>query len=293
MKRCVFLSMDDIGDYYVYDNLLISPMAEQGWQVTTMSWKEENTDWSQFDAVILRSCWDYQQFPEDFLHRLAQISESTTLFNDLETVRWNISKRYLKELEKAGIPIVPTVWQEQFDPQQIQSAFAHFDTDELIIKPLISASAEHTYRLGVSDDPAQLRMLESVFSERAHMLQPFISNVIDDGEVSLFFFGSRFSHAIRKVPKSGDFRVQEEHGGQLHVFAPDAELLALAGRTLKVIPGQTLYARLDFICCQYGYVVMELELIEPSLYFNMDPGSAQRFVQALTDKTGNTNEQKS
>lgn len=284
MKTCAFLSMDDMGDYYVYDDLLIAPMAERGWQVETLSWREKDVDWGRFDAVVLRSCWDYQQYPDEFLCVLAQINQRTLLFNDLDIVRWNISKEYLRDISAAGVPVVPTLWQQEFDAEQVAGAFASFGSEEVIIKPVVSASAGHTYRLSAAGYQQKLSELEAVFSERKHMLQPFIDNVLEEGEFSLFYFDNRFSHAIRKVPKPGDFRVQEEHGGQLYLVQPDPELLLLAEQSLQAIPGKTLYARLDFIRYQQSYRVMELELIEPSLYFNMDRGSPKRFVQALINK---------
>nr|WP_088330364.1 hypothetical protein [Lacimicrobium sp. SS2-24] len=288
MKRCAFLSMDDIGDYYVYDELLIEPMASQGWQVETVSWRTEHTDWRRFDAVILRSCWDYQQDPAAFMARLQEIARHTRVFNDLDTVRWNITKSYLRDIESAGIPIVPTYWPSHLNAGVVQQAMSHFNTPELIVKPLISASAEHTYRLHEQQIDACLRDIAPVFSTRPLMLQPFIENVTEEGELSLFYFDGAFSHAIRKVPKHGDFRVQEEHGGALYSINPESRVLELAEKTLKAIPRRLLYARLDFIRYQQDYVVMELELIEPSLYFNMDDDAAMRFVQAFKRMTENS-----
>ena len=192
MKTCAFLSMDHRGDYYVYDDLLIAPMAEQGWQVETLSWRQNDVDWGRFDAVILRSCWDYQQYPDEFLGVLAQISQRTLLFNDLGIVRWNISKEYLKDLSAAGVPVVPTLWQQEFNAEQVANAFASFDCEELIIKPVVSASAGHTYRLSASDYQQKLSELKAVFSGRKHMLQPFIDNVLEEGEFSLFYFDNLY-----------------------------------------------------------------------------------------------------
>lgn len=281
MKRCAFLSMDSIADFFVYDDLLHSPLYDAGWTVETISWKKENVNWSQFDVVIIRSPWDYQQDANAFIHRLEEIQSSSRLLNDLNTVKWNISKTYLKDVQKAGIDIVPTIFSNHLDQTLLDTAFEQFHCDELIIKPVISANADDTFRLSKILTDREFTDYQAVFLDREFMLQPFISNIMDEGEYSLFYFGNQFSHAIKKVPKSGDFRVQEEHGGQLFSVQPDKELLQIAEKTLSSIPSKTLYARLDYVRYQHQYVAMELELIEPSLYFNMDEGSPRRFVDAM------------
>lgn len=279
MKKVAFLSMDNIGDFYVYDDLLIEPLAKAGWQVETISWKASNVEWSQFDAVIIRSPWDYQDDADAFLTCLENISQQTLLLNDLEVVHWNVSKDYLKDVQNSGVPIVPTLWSDKFELTTLQSTFEHFKTEELIIKPLVSANADDTYRIKQNYLDRDMKVPARVFEDKSHMLQPFVPEILAEGEYSLFYFGNEFSHGIRKVPKAGDFRVQEEHGGSLISIEPDAELLACAEKALSAIPSATLYARLDFVRYQQAYLVMELELIEPSLYFNMDKHSPDKFVK--------------
>ncbi|XOV80310.1 MAG: RimK family alpha-L-glutamate ligase [Aestuariibacter sp.] len=281
MPRCAFLSMDSIADFYVYDDLLHEPLKHVGWQVETVSWRATGINWSDYDLVIIRSPWDYQQDADAFLHCLETIESESRLLNDLTTVKWNISKTYLQDVQEAGIAIVPTLFPNQLDSDTVNSAFTQFSCDELVIKPVISANADHTYRLTRSNLTGQLAQYQNIFQRREFMLQPFIRNIMEEGEYSLFYFGEQFSHAIKKVPKSGDFRVQEEHGGQLFSVIPDAELLCIAQDTLSCIPGKTLYARLDFVRYNNRYMAMELELIEPSLYFNLDAESPQRFVHAM------------
>ncbi|GGO66087.1 ATP-grasp domain-containing protein [Bowmanella pacifica] len=290
MKTCAFLSMDSLDGYFVYDELLFAPMAEQGWQVETLSWRDPEADWGRFDVVVIRSPWDYQQAPEAFLACLTRIEQSGALLaNSLPLVRWNINKGYLRDIQARHIPIVPTLWQEDFNLADCLAALRHFECNELIIKPLVSANADDTYRLRAADIQHQQDHLAACFKGRPHMLQPFIQNIVDEGEYSLFFFGQQYSHCIVKRPASGDFRVQEEHGGKLVSILPEPELLDLAKRTLKALPDEPLYARLDFIRTPNGFAVMELELIEPSLYFNMDAKSPQRFVNAFVAKYGTGN----
>lgn len=287
MKTCAFLSMDSLDGYFVYDELLFAPMAAKGWQVETVSWRDTSMDWSRFDVVVIRSPWDYQKSPQAFLRCLQQIVQSgAQLANSLALVEWNINKAYLRDIQARQIPIVPTLWQVDFNLEDCQAAFGYFGCDELIIKPLVSANADDTYRLSAADIKRLEAVLAARFKGRPHMLQPFIQNVLDEGEYSLFFFGQQYSHCIIKRPAKGDFRVQEEHGGCLRATMPDPDLLALAKRTLKALPDEPLYARLDFIRTPNGFAVMELELIEPSLYFNMDADAPQRFVNAFVARYG-------
>lgn len=293
MKNCAILTMDNLSDFECYDNLIDAPLAALGWQTTLVSWRSDNVDWNEFDSVIIRSPWDYQEDAERFLSVLETIEQSSaTLYNSLATVRWNIDKIYLKSLEKLGVSIVPTLWHSNFGPEALSSYFKHFDCTQLVIKPRISANADNTFWLKKSDTDESLSELQTVFSNADFMVQPFISSVIDEGEFSLFYFNGQYSHAILKTPKQDDFRVQEEHGGRLQSIEPEPALIAQAKVSLAAITTEVketpLYARLDFVriadkdhAIQFG--LMEAELIEPSLYFNMDDKSAERFAKAFVD----------
>ena len=113
------------------------------------------------------------------------------------------------------------------------------------------------------------------------MIQPFVKEVLDEGEYSLFYFNGEYSHAILKTPADGDFRVQEEHGGSLQPVIPDASMLRACKQALQAMPTDSLYARVDLIRYQHQWAIIELELIEPSLYFNLDEASQPRFVDAF------------
>jgi len=282
MKKCILLSMDQLDDFECYDSLTIEPLSELGWQAEEISWRDKQVDWNDYDAVIIRSPWDYQDHSEEFLSVLEKINQSkAVLANSLETIKWNINKNYLSELSVQGVLIVPTLWQQKYSDNQIDEAFEHFDTKELIIKPCISANADDTFRLSKSDTDIEDQKLERLFNNREFMLQPFMPSVINEGEFSLFFFNSEYSHTILKKPKSDDFRVQEEHGGQLTKIEPESSLLETAKNALSKLPQTTLYARLDFVRLDNQFALMEAELIEPSLYFNMDKDSPARFAKAF------------
>ncbi|MDO6486674.1 hypothetical protein Q4503_03110 [Colwellia sp. 6_MG-2023] len=296
MKNCAILTMENLSDFECYDSLLDKPLAQRGWQTQLVSWRSENVDWQQFDAVIIRSPWDYQDDASSFLSVLEEIElSSTVLQNSLATVRWNIDKIYLKSLAEQRVNIVPTLWRSNFSAKDILSFFDYFNCQQIVIKPRVSANADNTFWLKKESFETVLSQLEVIFSQAEFMVQPFMNSVIEEGEFSLFYFDGEYSHAILKTPKSDDFRVQEEHGGQLQSIAPEKSLLAQAQYTLTAITKLTgeipLYARIDFVRdnnSKVGFALMEAELIEPSLYFNMDKNSADSFAGAFVKRMRET-----
>ncbi len=271
--------MDDLTGYVFDDDLAIEPLNKLGYEVHTISWRDKTVNWDEFVAVIIRTTWDYQKSPSEFLEVLRKIDVSKArLENPLQIVEWNLSKLYLRELEQNGVKIVPTIWDEKsvtadkFDEWQ-----TYFQTDEIIIKPLISATAGYTYRLKQFAPE-----LTATFENRPFMVQKFIPNVVSEGEFSLFYFGGIFSHTILKTPKPKDFRVQEEHGGIITAVKPSPKLLATVEKILSLIKPIPLYARIDFVRDESdNFCLMELELIEPALYLRMDENSPRLFAGTI------------
>ncbi len=288
MKKCAILTMDTLDDFEAYDDLLIAPLATLGWQTTMVSWRDNSVNWNDYQAVIIRSPWDYQDDAQAFLQVLSNIEHSSAhLENNLATVTWNIDKSYLKALAEKGVTIVPTLWAESFNEQQLAQYFHKLNAEQLVLKPRISANADNTFWLKKSSYQQQLPQLTEIFSKTAYMAQPFMESVLNEGEFSLFYFNGQYSHAILKTPKADDFRVQEEHGGSLKTIDPEAELQRCAEKALialQQINGMPLYARVDFVRHQNSFALMEAELIEPSLYFNMDEQSPQHFSEAFVHR---------
>jgi len=288
MKQCAILSMDNIADFEAYDHLIEPHLNALGWQVTTVSWRDKNVNWHDYHAVIIRSPWDYQDDAQQFIQVLKQIdSSSAHLENSLAIAEWNIDKIYLKALEQQQVNLVPTLWRDHFEPTEVLSYFDQFKQQQIVIKPRISANADNTFWLTIDNYQEKMLELEQAFATRNFMVQPFMDNIISEGEYSLFYFNGQYSHAILKTPKSNDFRVQEEHGGQLKAIEPEANLVEHAQKTMAVlakIHQVPLYARVDFVRHQQGFALMEAELIEPSLYFNMDSESPKRFAQAFAER---------
>ena len=297
MRKCAFLSMDCLDEFEVYDDLVEPYLKQQGFLVDTVSWRNPKVDWGQYEMVIIRTPWDYQDAPEAFLAVLARIESSrAVLQNTLDIVRWNIDKIYLRELAEQGVRLIPTQWQNRLGDKNITKAqidvfFSDFDTEEIILKPRISANADNTFWLKANQD-VDLNGLNKAFGQRDFMVQPFVQEVVENGEYSLFYFNGEYSHTILKTPKQDDFRVQEEHGGCLTSVTPEASLVNAANKCMQAIQGvhsMPLYARLDLVKFNGEYCLMEAELIEPSLYFNMDAKSPERFSNAITKRLHSPN----
>jgi glutathione synthase/RimK-type ligase-like ATP-grasp enzyme len=264
------------------DSLLIDELRKSGrYTVENIPWDEDH-DWSTFDMVIIRTTWDYTQRIEEFLAKMTLINSKTRLINSLSVVKWNHHKGYLKELEEKDVLIVPTVFFTF--PQKVLIPLG-WKQDKFIIKPCVSASSYNTFV--VSRGELEDESYRSKLFNTDWMLQPFMEEILK-GEISLHFFNSHFSHAIIKVPKAGDFRVQEEYGGNIVPYTPSEYLLSEAKKILSHINEPLLFARVDVVPMNNDFALMELELIEPSLYFRKDPGSPARFVEAL-DKFQNPN----
>lgn len=279
MRRCCFLSMDDLGHYVADDELAVRPLRDLGWLVETVSWRDKTVDWNDFEIVVIRTPWDYQREPEAFLAVLETIDASSArLENPIGIVRWNLNKKYLLDLENKGLIIVPTLWiNGGISAEKFDGWLDPLSANEVVIKPTVSATAEFTYRLR-KFDPG----LTPIFESREYMVQPFMPHIVAEGEFSLFYFDGDYSHTILKTPKSQDFRVQEEHGGMIRAVTPSARLLETAREVFNFISPTPLYARVDFVRdARDNFALMELELIEPALYFRMDGDSPARFARAL------------
>jgi glutathione synthase/RimK-type ligase-like ATP-grasp enzyme len=280
--RCAFLSTDNLEDFFVYDDLVKPHLSKLGWQVDDVSWHDQTVNYDDFDLVVVRSTWDYQSHYQAFIDCLKRIQQANCeLQNSFELMRWNVSKTYLKSLYQKGVRILPTVWAENYSKDIIEDAFTTLNCDELVVKPVVSANADDTYRVTRSALDALETTLANTFANKAFMIQKFETSITTLGETSLFYFDSAFSHGITKKPAEGDFRVQEEHGGQLFALSPSKEMLAFGQTVIDALPEKSLYARIDIIQTAEGPALIEVELIEPSLYFNMDEQSAERFAKAI------------
>ena len=283
MSSCAvaFLSTDDLTGYVTDDELAREPLRELGCDVAFIPWRS-NTDWDAYDVVVVRSTWDYQHDLPAFERTLECIAASRArLENPLALMQWNVRKTYLHDLAQRGVPIAPTHWGESPDPADIRALFALLDADEIILKPVIGASAGDIVRLRVSSDDAACAAAAALFAQRGYLAQPFLPQIVAEGEFALIYIDGELSHTILKSPKPGDFRVQEEHGGFIRAVTPERALVRAGARALAALPVTPLYARVDLVRAGADHLLMELELIEPSLYLRLDDDAPTRFARAI------------
>lgn len=285
-QRCAFITMDNMDGYVCDDDLAIPAMAKLGWQVDKISWWDTDTDWTRYDIVVIRSPWDYPSDAPRFLENMERITAAgTPLVNPLALVRWNLHKSYLQQLAGRGVNTVPTRWLDRPTREDIVELFTAYASDTLVIKPAVGANAEHAHVLRPGELDAVWPTIEPVFAERQAMVQPFRAAISTEGEYSLIFIGGKLSHTINKLPKAGDFRSQEEHGADITLAQPEPLLVQRATEAVQALDWPPLYGRADMIRNPDGdFEVMELELVEPSLYLRMDPGAPERLARAIVER---------
>jgi hypothetical protein len=282
MRRVAFLTLSDPAGFVIDDDLAHAPLARRGWQVENLPWDRPDVDWKRYDRVVLRSTWDYQHHQEKFLATLATIEAAgVPLDNSLRIVRWNMHKTYLRDLKERGVVTVPTLWREGLAPGELLPLFDELASDEAVIKPVTSGNAEGAYHLNRARAKAQAAEIEKYYTGRPLMMQPFERGILAEGEFSLIYFNGELSHSILKVPKPGDFRVQEEHGADIQAVRPEAALVAAGNSAIAAIGERLLYARADLVRHDSGFRLMELELVEPAIYLRMDRGAPDRFADAV------------
>ena len=287
-KRCAYLTMDCTDGWAIDADLGFGSMQELGWEVEAIPWRSAGANWSEYQAVYVGVPWDYPRDPAKFLSLLESIDRSdAVLVNDLALIRWSLPKTYLRDLEERGADIVPSWWMDEVDLEGVADAFGYWHTDRIIVKPVVSTNATHTYLLTRPELSAKATDLIAVFENRPHVVQPFIASIVEEGEYSMFYFSNEFSHAIRKTPKQGDFRVQEEYGAEIVAIHPEASLLETADGVMALVEPIPVYARIDLVRARDGrFLVMELELVEPSMYLRMDDDAPARFARAFDEYVG-------
>lgn len=284
-KSVAYLVMADMGDFVTDFHLSFGPMRDLGWSVETVDWHSP-CDWQRFDAVYICTPWDYPDHADEFRAVLRKIVKSgAILFNDLALVNWNLEKTYMRDVEARGDDIVPSTWYDNFDQSLVPGFFEEHRCDKVVIKPIVGANAQDAFVLTNPVDDKLVATLRDTFTGRRFLVQPFIRNILSEGEFSLFFFNGAYSHAIRKTPKLGDFRVQEEHGADITPVEPPDRLLAVAHKVFSHIEPLPVYGRGDWVRDEDGrFLLMELELIEPSLYLRTHRDAAARFAAAFNQR---------
>jgi len=267
------------------DRLLQQALESRGIRAEPAIWDDAAVAWTGFDGVVVRSTWDYYHEPATFDGWIGRLErDGVALWNPPEVLRWSARKTYLRELEAAGIPIVPTRFIDSKTP--LEAVLSETGWDHVVVKPVVSASAHSTWRTSRATVAADVTRYRRLLRTGEMLVQPFLKEIQTDGEWSLCFFGERFSHAVLKRPRPGDFRVQSDHGGIHEAAQVPAQVLSQAEAALNAAGRQTVYARVDGCMVSGTFRLMELELLEPGLFLSADPAAPGRLADALIAAAG-------
>ncbi|MDO8186365.1 hypothetical protein Q5424_18750 [Conexibacter sp. JD483] len=273
------------------DELLADAVRALGAEVQPQVWDDGEVDWGAYDLVLVRSPWDYHLRRDAFVHWAQRVAGLTRLRNDPATIAWNTDKVYLRQLAEEGVPTVPTAWVDAGETADLGALLAArgWDGGETIVKPSVGLGSSNLLRVAPGDPGgAGARHLAELTAAGTAMVQPFVPSLAAEGELSLLWCDGALSHIVRKRPPAGEFRVQPEFGA---VNVPDSasdEQRAVAERALALAAAalpdaeRPLYARVDLVAGPAGEVwLMELELVEPTLYLEPVAGSAERYAAAV------------
>jgi len=263
------------------DRPLLAELWNLGIKAEPAVWDDPSVDWGSYEAAVIRSTWDYHLSPAAFYAWLSRLEAlGTKLWNPAAVVRANVDKSYLKGLEAAGVSVVPTIWVPRREPARLDELLRSRGWTDAVVKPVISAGAFRTRRAKLGD-PAGQDALDEALAHCDAMVQPFLPEITTEGEWSFVFLGGTYSHAVLKTPRAGDFRVQEDHGGRAARREPPPGLLVQARDAAIAGPQPWLYARVDGVRRGAELIVVEVELIEPSLYLSHAPSAARKLAEAI------------
>ncbi|MBM4777357.1 MAG: hypothetical protein GQE15_06600 [Archangiaceae bacterium] len=286
MKRLGFFTASFLNGLYVDDQAAAVELERRGCSVTPLVWNEP-FDPRSFDALVMRNPWDwYKHRPafRAFLHGLHEVG--TPVFNPPAMLERYADKTYFRHLDALGVPTVPT---EFFTParlDEVPAVLSRRGWSRAVLKPSFTANAYGAQRFEATTVEAVVAEAKQHPVDSEWMLQPYVDGIERDGEWSLVFFSGRFSHAVRKQPKAGDYRVQPDHGGQSLLSEPPSLVVEAATRIVLTAVPEALYARVDGVTFDGAFRVMELEVVEPELFFRLHPLAAARFADALLEKLG-------
>ena len=269
----------ELPNLHKWDLPLLDAFKRRGIDAEPAIWDKVDISWDKADAVVLRSTWDYYMRLPEFTAWIDSVAPHARLFNAAELVRWNLNKRYLDDLANKGVPVIDTVWAAPGERLDLDAVFAKHGWDAAVVKPAVSAGAHKTrlfQRVEASEGQA---LVDDILTESDVMVQTYLPEVSEQGEIALMYFDGQLSHAVNR----GSMLVGgEDANEQIERIDATPEYLALGQAALAALPSMPLYARVDIARSQaYGLRLLELELIEPSLFFNAAPESVDHFVDTL------------
>lgn len=277
------LTCENLPELTPADQLLIPELAKYNITASAKTWDDKTINWTDFDYLIFRNTWDYFEKETEFNLWLDHIEKlGIKTLNSIEIIKENKHKFYLRELEKNGIKIIPTLFIDKTNHLNLSEIIpSHWK--KMVIKPAFSGGAYQTKVFEITDVEKINTEYQPIAAQKELLLQPFMPEIQSLGETSFIFFNKKFSHCVNKKPVDGDFRVQSQFGGQYTLIQPSSELIDKAQKVVNQFKGDLLYARVDGIVMENELYLMEIECIEPDLYFNLSEGSHQRFVEAIVE----------
>lgn len=281
--KIALLTCEKLPNLTPTDQLLIPELAKHNLQAQAVIWDDQTIDWRHFDYLIFRNTWDYYEKETAFnlwLNKIEKLGIKT--LNALEIIKQNKHKFYLKEIQNQGFNILPTVFIEKTNTLNLKEIIPpHWKKG--VIKPAFSAGSYLTEVFDVSNIDKINQQYQAIAAEKELLLQEFMPQIQTEGETSFIFFNKKFSHSINKKPAQGDFRIQVQFGGQYAAFEPSSDLIRQAQKIVDLFPSDLLYARVDGIIINNELQLMEIECIEPDLYFNYSEGALERFVDTILE----------
>jgi glutathione synthase/RimK-type ligase-like ATP-grasp enzyme len=265
------------------DVALHAALAARGVDFARPLWTDRSVDWSAFDLAVVRTPWDYTQDRDAFVAWAERTATQVPVENPPDVLRWNTHKSYLIELEERGVPVVPTAWLAQGDHVDLAALCVARGWGEVVVKPAIAAGSDGLLRVGPDRDEriAAQQGLDALLASGDVMIQPFRSRIVE-GELSLVAVEGRVTHAVRKLPADGDYRVQGRFGGRYAAEVASADAVALAEWILESAGDPLLFARIDLVLADDGTLELgELEATEPDLYLEHSERGTEALVDAI------------
>ncbi len=267
------------------DKLVQEALERKGLTVVKKDWADASFDWTTAKTLLFRTIWDYFHRFAEFSTWLDHVSKICTLINPAEQIRWNIDKHYLADLEKAGVNCVDTVFIPRGEKPDLAKRLARLGWKKAVIKPTVSGTARHTYLLNEKNLDEHEELIAPVLKNEDFMLQPFQENILKHGEVSHVVINGTYSHSILKLAKAGDFRVQDDFGGTIDLYAPSTAEVELAEKASAACKPLPIYARVDVVIDNDNQLAVgEVELIEPELWFRKNDKAADKLADAIVQR---------
>ena len=261
------------------DEWVINALKEKNLSVVKKDWNDSIFDWETTRSILFRSTWDYFDKFELFKKWFNKTKNKCLMINSTETIQWNIDKHYLLDLQEHQIPIPNSEFIKRGSSIDLSLLMQKKNWNEIVVKPTISGAAKNTYRLKEEEIIQFGPTWEKLIYKEDFIVQEFQNNVITEGEVAMIVIGGKFTHAVLKKAKEGDFRVQDDFGGSIAIYNPSEEMVKLAEKCTRILTPIPSYARVDIIWDNLmDLAVSELELIEPELWFRLNPNAAQKLA---------------